>query len=173
MDAARTAAEPLDRLLGQSAHSAAIDKTMSASGSTTIGNLETNTAISDLGPIDHSLSPPTSTTTTSTSKCMHSTMSAESSDQQGSLSQPASITMAMSSNLNLANKKQTLTRGGVSQPVSRRSEKLAADAAQAAAIMGMQGSINHLTNIFQESMHSPEDDRMLCLKHALKLLQDN
>jgi hypothetical protein len=72
--------------------------------------------------------------------------------------------------------KAAMSKPMVSKASSRRSTsgKVASQAAQAAAIMGMQGSINHLTDVFADSMRqtSAEDDVVLRWKHALQILQD-
>ena len=61
---------------------------------------------------------------------------------------------------------------GSGMKASKRLGKVAAQASQAAAVMGMQGSINHLTNVFEESMHPSGDHTAMRRKDALRLLQE-
>ena len=140
--------------------------TITGSSGTDAGNLR-RTAIglmTDSGPsTTYSFSPSTSVIT---SKRTHSTMSAETSEVANST--------ATSSNPAPVNKKrQSLNMSsGSGMKASKRSGKVAAQASQAAAVMGMQGSINHLTNVFEESMRLSGDDTTMHRKDALRLLQE-
>ena len=56
--------------------------------------------------------------------------------------------------------------------VVRAPSKLASKITPAAAISGMQGSINHLTNIFEQAMVPPDEAGSSSRNHALQLLQE-
>jgi hypothetical protein len=164
----------------------AITETAVASGSTTISDSDTNYDLRDTVISrflkDQPLSPPTSIPTTSTSKRTHSNMSGDSNDPHDF--QSASVSEVTLHNLNPipVNKKQQTSNigSGVSHASGasdvagsrKKSAKMANQATQAAALMGMQGSINHLTDVFAESMRPPETETALRRKHALKLLQE-
>lgn len=118
-------------------------------------------------------------------KRTHSTMSADdTSSALGTYSEDTSFNLPVGTSVKKMRESSGGPRSSSSKPGSKPTEskagsrrsasgKVASQAAHTAAIMGMQGSINHLTDVFADSMRqtSAEEAVVLRRKHALQILQ--